>query len=74
MGSNLSNVRLTDNTKLIKNATKNKKYAIIMGNEGNGVSKEVKELVDKNVYIKMNDKCESLNVAVSASIILYELS
>lgn len=58
----------------VKSVKNDKKYAIIMGNEGNGVSKEVKELVDKNVYIKMNDKCESLNVGVSASIILYELN
>ncbi|MBQ1496489.1 MAG: RNA methyltransferase [Bacilli bacterium] len=58
----------------VKSVKNDKKYAIIMGNEGNGISKEVKELVDKNVYIKMNDKCESLNVGVSASIILYELN
>ena len=58
----------------IKDVKKDEKYAIIMGNEGNGISKEVSSLVDKNIYIKMNDKCESLNVAVSASIILYELS
>ena len=57
----------------IKDVKKNEKYAIIMGNEGNGISKEVSSLVDKNIYIKMNEKCESLNVAVSASIILYEL-
>lgn len=58
----------------IKDVKKSGKYAIIMGNEGNGISPEIKELVDKNIYIKMNDKCESLNVGVSASIILYELS
>lgn len=58
----------------IKSINRDGKYAIIMGNEGNGMSPEVKELVDKNIYIKMNEKCESLNVGVSASIILYELS
>ena len=58
----------------IKDVKKNEKYAIIMGNEGNGISKDISSLVDKNIYIKMNEKCESLNVAVSASIILYELS
>lgn len=57
----------------IKNVRKDGKYAIIMGNEGNGISDEIKKLVDKNIYIKMNENCESLNVAVSASIILYEL-
>lgn len=58
----------------IKDVKKTGKYAIIMGNEGNGISPEVKNKVDKNIYIDMNEKCESLNVGVSASIILYELS
>ena len=58
----------------VKDVKKDKKYAIILGNEGNGISEEVKALVDKNIYIKMNEKCESLNVAVSGSIILYELN
>lgn len=57
----------------VKTIEKGKKYAIIMGNEGNGISPSLYHLIDKNIYIKMNDKCESLNVAVSASIILYEL-
>ena len=50
-----------------------KKLAIIMGNEGNGVKKEIFELSDKYIYIKMNNSCESLNVGVATSIILYEL-
>lgn len=58
----------------VKDVKKDGKYAIIMGNEGNGISPEVKNKVDKNIYIDMNKKCESLNVGVSASIILYELS
>ena len=58
----------------LKSVKKDEKYAIIMGNEGSGISKDVKSQVDKNIYIKMNDKCESLNVAVSTSIILYELN
>ena len=58
----------------VKDVKTNEKYAIILGNEGNGISSEINALVDKNIYIKMNDKCESLNVAVSGSIILYELS
>lgn len=57
----------------LKSISNLSKYAIIMGNEGNGVSKEIQDMCDKNIYIKMNDKCESLNVAVATSIILYEL-
>lgn len=58
----------------IKNVNISSKYAIIMGNEGNGVSQDLKELCDENLYISMNSKCESLNVAVASSIILYELN
>lgn len=57
----------------IKDIAKEDKFAIIMGNEGNGVSEEVLELCDSFVYIEMNNVCESLNVGVAASIILYEL-
>ena len=57
----------------LKSISNLSKYAIIMGNEGNGVSKEIQDMCDRNIYIKMNDKCESLNVAVATSIILYEL-
>ncbi len=58
----------------VKSVSKNEKYAIIMGNEGNGMSDKVRQLCDKNIYIDMNNNCESLNVGVSASIIMYELN
>ena len=47
-------------------------YAIVVGNEGNGVSSEVSELINNKLYIPMSSKCESLNVGVATSIILYE--
>jgi len=52
---------------------KNSKYALLLGNEGSGISLDTSNICDELVYINMNDKCESLNVAVAASIILYEL-
>lgn len=58
----------------ITNFKNDKKYAIIMGNEGNGVSEEIKNMADDFMYIKTSDNCESLNVAVASSIIMYELS
>lgn len=63
-----------DGGKLIRNLEKNDKFAIIIGNEGQGVSKELQDLSDEFIYIKMNQKCESLNAGVATSIILYELS
>lgn len=61
-GNELKSIKTTD------------KYVIIMGNEGNGVSKEISDLADEKIYINMNENCESLNVAVATSIILYQLS
>ena len=51
-----------------------KPYAIIVGNEGAGVSDEVASYATNTIYIPMNDKCESLNVSIATSIILYEFS
>ena len=48
--------------------------AIVIGNEGSGVSKEIAEMCKEKVYIKMNKKCESLNASVCASILMYEVN
>ncbi len=50
-----------------------KRFALLMGNEGNGVHPEYLELSDKNLYIPMSNGVESLNVAIATSILLYEL-
>lgn len=62
-----------NNGKSLKSIEKSLKFAIIMGNEGNGVRDSVSCLADRNLYIDMNPSCESLNVGVATSIILYEL-
>ncbi len=49
------------------------KFALVMGNEGQGIHEDILNLCDKNLYIKMNPLCESLNVGVATSILLYEL-
>lgn len=49
-------------------------FALIIGNEGQGISKEIEELCDQYLYIKMNENCESLNASVAASILLYEIN
>lgn len=61
------------NGKEVKTLEKDDKYAIIMGSEGRGVKEELENMSDANIYIKMNPLCESLNVGVATSIILYEL-
>ena len=49
-----------------------KKSAIVIGNEANGVSKEVLKISDENIRIPMIGKTESLNAAVATGIVLYE--
>ena len=48
-----------------------KKSVFILGNESVGVSKEILELSDKKIKISMNRGVESLNVAVTASLIAF---
>lgn len=48
-------------------------FAIIFGNEGNGISNEILDTCNILVKIKMNETCESLNVGVSSGIVLYHM-
>ncbi len=48
------------------------KKVIVIGNEANGVSKEIQKLADEKVIIPMLGKTESLNAAVATGVILYE--
>lgn len=49
------------------------KKAIVIGNEGNGISEEIKKNPHKLVKIPMQGKVESLNAAVSGSILMSTL-
>ena len=48
------------------------KKVIVIGNEANGVSKEVMDLADSKIKIPMLGKTESLNASVATGILLYE--
>lgn len=48
-------------------------FALIVGNEGSGVSKELLASTTANLYIPIYGKSESLNVAVATGILLYFL-
>lgn len=62
-----------DTENSIESLEKLDSYAVVFGNEGNGISEETKKNVNKLVKINMNSSCESLNVGVSCGIILYHL-
>ena len=63
-----------DGGSVLKDVTFSEKCAIVMGNEGSGVSSSILDKCDKYIYIPMNNDCESLNVGVATSVILYEMS
>lgn len=48
------------------------KKVVIIGNEANGVEKEIQEFADEKVKIPMLGRTESLNASVATGIILYE--
>ena len=50
------------------------KTAVVIGNEANGVSEEIRKLADQSIKIPMTGKTESLNAAVATGIILYEIN
>lgn len=46
---------------------------IVIGNEANGIRKDTQELVDERILIPMDGAVESLNAAVSAALLMYEI-
>lgn len=47
--------------------------AVVIGSEGRGVSPELLEMSEKTVKIPMRARCESLNAAAAAAIVLWEM-
>ena len=47
--------------------------ALVIGNEGQGISRNIEQLSDKKVAIAMDNGVESLNASVSAGILMYLL-
>lgn len=48
--------------------------AFLIGNEGNGLTDEIADLADTYIRIPMEGNVESLNAAVSASLLMYEVN
>lgn len=48
-------------------------FALVMGNEGQGISSETADIADQLVHISMPGQAESLNVAVAAGIVIFSL-
>lgn len=48
-------------------------FALIMGNEGQGVAADILKQTTKNIYIPIIGQAESLNVAIAAGILMFSL-
>ncbi len=49
------------------------RMAVVIGSEGRGVRPEILEQADAALIIPMNENCESLNAAVAAAIVLWQM-
>ena len=49
-----------------------KKTAFLIGNEGNGLRKEIADLADTWIRIPMQGQVESLNAAIATSVLMFE--
>lgn len=58
----------------LKDIKPSNEICIILGNEGSGIKPEILSFCDNLINININPNCESLNVGVAGSIIMYELS
>lgn len=47
--------------------------AVVIGSEGQGVRREILQSADAELIIPMNPRCESLNAAVAATIVMWQM-
>ncbi len=55
------------------NIDNSEKICVVIGNEGHGVSQEIRDSSDINITIKMDGRAESLNASIAAGICIYEI-
>lgn len=62
-----------ENAKPYHTISYHKRTMIILGNEGNGVSREIIEMCDQAITIPMYGDIESLNVSIAAALCMYKV-
>ena len=50
-----------------------RRMALVIGSEGQGVRREILESADQELIIPMNPHCESLNAAIAAAIVMWQI-
>lgn len=65
--------RLREDTEDIKTADLSRS-AVVIGSEGRGVSPELLAMSQRALKIPMRERCESLNAAAAAAVVLWEMA
>lgn len=63
---------LQDTARDIRSA-ETSRMAVVIGSEGQGVRQEILDRADQALIIPMNDRCESLNAAIAAAIVMWQM-
>ena len=71
-GIPLAVTALSDRAEDIRSAAL-KNMAVVIGSEGQGVRKEILDSAQAELIIPMNPNCESLNAAVAAAIVMWQM-
>lgn len=72
-GISVAVTALTDRAQDLRQAEL-KDMAVVIGSEGRGVRPEILQSADRELIIPMNPHCESLNAAVAATIVMWEMT
>ena len=71
-GISVAVTALSDRAEDIRKAELNR-CAVVIGSEGQGVRKEILDSADMELIIPMNPRCESLNAAIAAAIVMWQM-
>lgn len=63
---------LNDSAKDVRDAPIHK-MAVVIGSEGQGVRREILDAAEHSLIIPMNSNCESLNAAIAAAIVMWQM-
>jgi tRNA G18 (ribose-2'-O)-methylase SpoU len=72
MGYKIFAAEVSENSTPLWHVQVPKKWVLLMGNEGRGLSREILEICDEVVTIEMQEGVKSFNVSVAASIMMYQ--
>ena len=73
-GFKIYETSLEKNSRSILEIKNKEKHVLIIGNEANGISDEIKKYADEFLIIPMDNVTESLNASIAASLSMFYLS